>query len=323
MAILITGASGLIASRVADRLAGAGERVVGHSRRPDAEIIELVIGPEARENITWVAGDILDYGLLVETVRENEVDAVIHCAAIMGDDIKADPAYATRVNCAGTVNCFQAAKELGLKKVIFLSSSAAFPARLPAKPREKWGVADLAIYPFGLYGAAKLYGEHAAEYYYRTWGTDITTLRIGSICYGVGHRHGKSADLMRELLLRPALGELGVVQYDPEATDTFLHADDAARAAVLALDVKREKTRGAVFDLRGPESSVKAIRDYVLELLPGASITLLPGPSMASIKDVDTTATERDLGFRPHCSVEEGVRQTIDRMRRSHGLPPI
>jgi len=58
-------------------------------------------------------------------------------------------------------------------------------------------------------------------------------------------------------------------------------------------------------------------------LLPGASITLLPGPSMASIKDVDTTATERDLGFRPHCSVEEGVRQTIDRMRRSHGLPPI
>jgi nucleoside-diphosphate-sugar epimerase len=323
MAYLITGASGLIASRIVDQLATAGKPVVAYARKPDREVIDLVISPAARTNITWVAADILDYGQLVRTIRQNGVEAIIHCAAIMGDDIKADPPYATRVNCEGTVNCYQAAKELRLSKVIFLSSSAAFPTRLPAKPRGEWKMDDWVIYPFGLYGAAKLHGEHAAEYYYRTWGTDITTLRIGSICYGVGHRHGKSADLMRELLLKPALGEAGVVEYDEASTDTFLHASDAARAAVLALGVKREGTRGAVYNLIGPLSSVSAIRDFVLELLPGASITLVPGFSMATSKDADTTATERELGFRPQYSVQEGVRQTIDRMRRFHGLPPV
>ena len=296
--------------------------MIGYSRRPDPENIELVMSAEAKKNIKWVAGDILDYDLLVGTAERHGVHTLIHYAAIMGEEIKANPPYATRVNCEGTVNCFEAAKELGLKKVLFASSAGAFPSRLPDKPRSEWKADDFLIYPFGIYGAAKQYGEHSAEYYYRNWGTDITTLRIGSICYGVGHKHGKSADLMRELLLKPALGEPGVVDYDIDSVDTFLHADDAARAAVLALDVKREKDRGAAYNIRGPEASVRSIYEYVLELLPDASITFLPGHAMGNTKDGDTTAAERDLGFYPRYSVREGVRQTINRIREFHGLPP-
>ena len=323
MTYLITGATGLIASRIADQLAGAGGRVIGYSRSPDPEIIGFSMSAASKKNIEWVAGDILDYDFLVGTIKRSEADTIIHYAAIMGDEIKADPRYATRVNCEGTINCFEAAKELGLKKVLFASSSAAFPLRLPDKPRSEWKVADWIIYPFGMYGAAKQYGEHAAEYYYRNWGTDITTLRIGSICYGVGQKHGKSADLMRELLLKPALGEPAAVAYDVGALDTFLHADDAARAAVLALEVKRENSRGAAYNLLGPEASVRSIREYVLELLPDASITITPGHSMGTSKDADTTLTETELGFRPRYSIKEGVRETIDRIREFHGLPPV
>jgi UDP-glucose 4-epimerase len=323
MTYLITGATGLIASRIANQLAGAGSRVIGWSRSPDPEIIELIVSAEAQKNITWVSGDILDYDSLVGALRRYEVDTLIHYAAIMGEEIKADPRYATRVNCEGTVNCFEAARELGLKKVLFASSAGAFPSRLPKKARSEWKADDFLIYPFGMYGAAKQYGEHAAEYYYRNWGTDITTLRICSICYGVGHKHGKSADLMRELLLKPAVGEPSVVDYAIDNVDTFLHADDAARAAVLALGVKREKSRGAAYNIKGPEATVRSIYEYVRELLPDASITFTPGRPLGNSTDGDTTATEEDLGFYPQYSIKKGVRQTIDRIRKSRGLPPV
>jgi nucleoside-diphosphate-sugar epimerase len=58
MGYLVTGAAGLIASRIANQLASEGDRVIGYSRGPDPEIIKLIISAEAKKNITWVSGDI-------------------------------------------------------------------------------------------------------------------------------------------------------------------------------------------------------------------------------------------------------------------------
>jgi nucleoside-diphosphate-sugar epimerase len=254
-------------------------------------------------------------------MKQYSVDTLIHYAAIMGDEIKADPRYATRVNCEGTVNCFEAARELGLKKVLFASSSGAFPSRLPKKPPSEWKADDCLIYPFGIYGAAKQYGEHCAEYYYRNWGTDITALRICSICYGAGHKHGKSADLMRELLLKPALGEPAVIDYPMDNVDTFLHADDAARAAILALDVRREKTRGGAYNIKGPEATVRSIREYVSNCcrMPRS---LSPRSPLGNSRDGDTRLPRKIWASTPVLH-QKGVRQTINRIRESHGLPPV
>lgn len=321
MAHLVTGATGLIGSRVVNELATAGKSVIGYSRNPDQETVALVISKEAQQHVRWVRGDILDFDCLVNTITGHGVDAVIHCAATLGDEIKANPRLATRINCEGTVNVFEAARSLSLRKVVYASSNGAFPSRLPTKPQEEWTIDDYVLYPWGLYGAAKQYCEHAAEYYYRNWGTDITGVRIASICYGVGHKHGKTADLMRELLLKPAVGEPAFVDYDIDSVDNFLHADDAAHAAVLCLNAKREADRGIVYNVKGPLASVREIYGYVRELLPDADITFTGDHSNEVNKSSNTEATERDLGFCPRYSVKEGVKQTINRMREFHGLP--
>jgi len=135
MAYLITGATGLIASQIANQLAGAGNTVVGYDRKLDQEAIALVMTERAKSNVVWVTGDVLDYEFLKRTAQEYGVHTVFHYAAILGDDIVENPRYATRVNCEGTVNCYEVARELGLKKVIFASSNGAFPYQLPEKPQ--------------------------------------------------------------------------------------------------------------------------------------------------------------------------------------------
>jgi len=181
---------------------------------------------------------------------------------------------------------------------------------------------DYIIYPWGLYGAAKQYGEHAAEFYFRNWGTDITTVRI-CFGYGVGHKRGKTADLMRELVIKPALGEPGVTEYGIDYVDNFMLSDDLARAAILAAGIKRSADKGIAYNLKGPEASAGEIYQYVKELLPDAQVTFLNKYAPETNHGYDSKATERDLGFRPQYSTREGVELTITRVREYYGLPLV
>ena len=127
MTYLVTGGTGLIGSRIVRDLAREGEQVVVYDWRPARSSLERLLSEEEIEGmVKIVRGDVADSRQLFRTIQENNVKRIIHLASILMPESNADPLLALRVNCEGTVCVFEAARVLGLQKVVWASSNAIF-----------------------------------------------------------------------------------------------------------------------------------------------------------------------------------------------------
>lgn len=314
MAYLVTGGFGLIGTRIVRDLVRQGEQVVIYDVLSDGPALHQLLSEEERAKIKFARGDMTDLPLIMRTVKDNNVDRIIHMASILNEAADANPLLALKVICEGTLNIFETARILGLKKVVWASTVGVFG------PPEKYSVEYLpnnALHsPWGVYGACKSLNENLAVHYFNRWGVDNTALRYTRV-YGTGRPGGKA--VVTELMENPAIGKPGRVPLGDDVPD-WLYVDDAARATVLAARVPKTKTRA--YNVGGEIRSIKEVAEYVRKLLPGADITLLPGTTGMSWK-YESTVIEEELGFRPEWHVERGVREIINETRRQHGLPPV
>ena len=128
------------------------------------------------------------------------------------------------------------------------------------------------------------------------------------------------ADLVpNDVVLKPAAGEKGVVEYGDTAPN-WIYVEDAARATILAAQCPNPKTRN--FTIGGEIKPIPELRDYILRLLPDAQIELLPGV-FPSCFNLDSSAAEKELGYKYEYSAEEGARATINLIRAQRGLPLV
>jgi len=323
MTYLVTGGTGFIGSRIVRDLVREGEAVVAYDWSPETSGLErLLSAGEIKSRVKVIQGDVTDFSLLTRTLKENSVTRVIHMAALMLLEINANPLLGVRVNCEGTVAVFEAARLLGLEKVSWASSGSVFgPAeRYP----QEYLPNDAPHYPQNIYGYTKSLDEFVAAYYVRRYGLDITALRFVMV-YGAGQTRGRTAAIIRELVGNPALGKPGRV---PAAADNVLgwtYVDDAARAMVMADRVSHPGAEA--FSVRGAIHTVQEIADCVEELIPEADITLLPLERSASHTIMtckyDTSLIEAQIGYHPQWSMPQGIKETVNMVRRDNGLPPV
>ena len=323
MVYLVTGGAGFIGSRVVRDLVREGEQVVVYDWFPERSGLERLLSEEEiKSSVKIVHGDVTDFSHLIRTLKDNNVEKVVHMAAIMILEFNANPLLGVKVNCEGTASVFEAARFLGLKKVVWPSSGSVFGP--PEKYRQEYIPNDAPHYPQNIYGAAKSFDEFVAAYYSNRYGLDITTLRFVMV-YGAGQARGMTAAIIRELVCNPALGKPGKV---PAAGDNVLgwtYVDDAARATVMASKVSPTATKA--YSARGDIHTVQEIADYVRELVPDADITLLPLEKSASHTIMtckyDTTLIEEELGYRPQWTMKQGIKETMNAVRREHDLEPL
>ena len=92
MTYLVTGGAGFIGSRVVRDLVRMGEKVVVYDWFPERTALERVLAPqEIEDSVKIVQGDVTDYSQLIRALRDNEVEKVIHLAAIMLLEINRNP----------------------------------------------------------------------------------------------------------------------------------------------------------------------------------------------------------------------------------------
>lgn len=323
MTYMVTGGAGFIGSRVVRDLVRQKEQVVVYDWFPERTVLERLLGEEEiQSQVKMVQGDVTDFAHLIRTLQENSVEEVIHMAAVMLLEMNANPLLGVRVNGEGTVSVFEAARLLGLKKVVWVSSGSVFgPAE---KYPQEFIPNDAPHYPQNLYGAIKSFDEFVAAYYADRYGLDITALRFVMV-YGAWQTRGRTARIIQQLVCNPALGRPGKV---PAAGDNVLgwtYVEDAARA--MALAIKTGRTRNRAYSVRGEIHTVQEIADYVRELLPQADILLLPLERSKSHTIMtckyDTSLIEEELGYRSQWSMKQGIRETINLVRHEHGLPPV
>lgn len=319
MNYLVTGGRGFIGCYTVRQLQAGGHNVVCLAHNLDNTSMHEVLTPEQIEQITVVVGQLDNLPFLIKTMQDYKIDVIVHLGGVLGDTGEKDPAETVRVNISGTINIFEAARQTGIKRVVWGSSQTIFGSREFYK--ELYDVElvpnDAVPKPTLVYGATKVFNEFIAEWYFNKYGLETIGLRYCMV-FGVARQRG-AGQFATETINKPAEGLPGVVEYGDTAP-CWIYVEDAARATVIASQCPNPKTRA--FTIGGDITPLADIRDYILTLLPDAQITLKPGIFPAAY-NLDVSAAEKELGFKCEYTVFEGVRETINLVREKRNLPRV
>jgi len=304
MNVLVTGGAGFIGSNVVRLLLDSGRSVTvldnlstGYRRNIDETAVR------------FIEGDVRDADRVVQAAKG--ADVIIHMAASVGNQRSlTDPRADTAVNALGTLNVLEAARAVGVRKVVYSSSAGIF-GELRTLPIAE----NHPVEPDSPYGVSKLAGEKHCLAYSRLYGLEAICLRYFNV-YGVNQRfdaYGNVIPIFATLLLR---GEPLTVFGDGEQTRDFINVADVARANVLA--ACNRGVSGAFNLGSGTAVTVKHLVQ-LLEQAAGRSATVRHGPPRPG--DVrhslaDIRAVGQALGFAPAVTLEPGLAVYVDWLGR-------
>ena len=299
MKVLVTGGSGSLGHAVTLALVAAGDTVLSY---------DLAAPRERRSDVLYERGDVTDGVHLVRTAKEFGAEVIVHLAALLLVQTNQDPGLAVRVTCGGMVNALEAARILGIPRVVWASSGGVFGGYLDGAPIAN----DAAFRPNSIYSAAKLLNEHIAAQYADSFGIDTIGLRF-TLMTGPGRQGTGIADrLGQELIDKPARGKPGRVPFGDD-TACWLWLGDAA--AVVAIAVHHEgRAPTRVYNVGGEPRSIRDAARIVRRLLPTAELTLEPGKANLH-HPLDTTVIERELGWRTRTPLEDQLRLMLESAR--------
>jgi len=302
MRFLITGAAGFIGSHLANRLAREGHTVRG--------VDDLSTGDPASlsEDIHFTRGDINDRPKLWTLLQE--VDCVYHLAArVLVPESVLYPREYNNVNVGGTVTLMEAMRDVGVRRVVFISSGAIYGDQL-VQPMNERAVAN----PRSPYAVSKL----AAEYYIRTigelWGIETVCLRVFN-AYGPRQPLPPvHAPVIPNFLKQAAQNGTLVVSGDGNQTRDYVYVDDITNAMVTAATAPGINQE--IINIgSGRDTSVRELVHLVLEVTGGTpEIVYSPrnerGPARMC---ADISLAREKLGYQPQVSLRQGLVFTIER----------
>jgi UDP-glucose 4-epimerase len=308
MKYIVTGGAGFIGSHIAERLLTDGHEVVifdDLSSGKKENIAHLL----SQENVAFVSGTILDLPGLRKTFEG--ADGIFHEAAIASVPRSvADPGETHEVNLTGTLNVLIAARDCGVKKVVFASSAAVYGDN-PVLPKCESMAPDL----LSPYAVSKLAGEQYCSVFSTLYGVRCTSLRYFNV---FGPRQDPTSPYSGVItkFVSNTLGRRPLVIFgDGHQTRDFVDVRDVVQANILAMsgDVP------GVFNVaRGTQINLLELVDMIAEITGiTVAVTFAP-PAKGDVRDsvADISRAKESLGYVPRYSVREGLEETIKWFRK-------
>lgn len=314
MAILVTGGSGMIASRIVRNLVRRGEDVIAHDLNIDEELLNYVMTEEERGRVQFVQGDILDYERLIEVCRKNNVDKIIHTASMMGN--AKNPLTSVQINTGGMMRILEIARILNVKKVVYSSTNSVFDTQV-----DKVYYNDEPFAPDTLYGCTKAFNEYVAELYHRLYGLDITGIRISALVFGPLQRRGISGSIAMETLQKPAVGEKGCCPYNDYGA--WIYVEDVVKAHILALDTVRKGDMAGCYNIAGTVVPFEKMGEFSKSLIPDAVIEFKDKDLGQVYWNVNQDVARKELGYEPDWDVFDAFKETINECRKAAGMQAV
>jgi len=295
--VVVTGAGGCIGSWVLALLVRAGVPACAFDLSEDKRRPRLLIAEGDLEKIQWRTGDVSESKVIVEVFEALRPCAVIHLAALQVPFCKADPVAGAKVNVVGTVNVFEAARRLGIGRIAYASSIAAYGAM-----DEGHGAMHT------LYGAYKYCDEQIAKVYSQDWNVASVGIRPG-VVYGVGRDQGLTSKTTFAILAAAA-GKPYEVPFSGGVS--WLHAGEVASAFIHA--VSRERKGAPVFDMNGVYAPVEEGLRILRQIAPSAAITS-SGQPLAFPMHLPDEPLRAYLGEYGSMPLDRGIRETYESFR--------
>ena len=304
--VLVTGGAGFIGSHLVDDLVRSGQSVrvlddfstgLRSNLEHHAGIVEIVDGsltdPAAVERAVKGVGTVYHLGALASVARSVEAPAVSHAA------------------CAtGTVLLLDAARQAGVKRVVYAGSSSAYGG-VTGDIGQTEDILPTAKSP---YAAAKLAGELYMQAFAATYGLETVRVRFFNI-FGPRQRADSPYSGVIAIFAAALLdGRTPTAHGDGLQSRDFTYVANAVQALRRAADAPAEVASGNVYNV-GTGASVTVL-DLVAALnrILGTGITPAHGPERAGdvrFSRADISRTRRDLGYDPAVGFEDGLRETV------------
>ena len=303
---LITGVAGFIGSSIARALLERGEQVRGIDNLSTGKR-ENLQGMEKR--VEFREADLLD----LEAVRKacEGTACVFHEAAIpsVPKSVK-DPLGSNQANVDGTVNVLVAARDAGVKRVVYAASSSAY-GDTPTLPKHEGMVPN----PISPYAVAKLASEYYMTSFYRCYGLETVSLRYFNI---FGPRQDPSSPysgVLAKFTTQMLRGEQPTIFGDGSQSRDFTYIDNAVEANLSAAHAPAVKVAGTVLNVA---TGTRVDLNETCKML--AKLTGYRGePKYAPEREgdiqhslADITRAEKALGYKPKVGFEEGLRRTVE-----------
>ncbi len=298
MNAIITGGAGFIGSNLAEVLSRDNEVII---------VDDLSTGNDANIRgfeIELVKGSITDLDLLRKIFKG--ADYVFHQAAIpsVPRSIK-DPVSTNEANVTGTLKVLIAARDCGVKKVIFASSSSAY-GDTPELPKRE----DMNPNPLSPYAVTKLIGEYYCNVFDEVYDLKTAALRYFNVYGPKQDPHSDYAAVIPKFIKRIQEGKPPIIYGDGNQTRDFTSVDDVVSANILAAE---SDAKGVYNVATGKRITINELANVIMAIM-GRDLDPIhekprEGDVLHSLGDI--TKAKKDFGYAPGDKLEANLKETV------------
>jgi UDP-glucose 4-epimerase len=303
--VLVTGGGGFIGSNLVRGLLAHGDdvRVLDNFSTGSRTNLDDVAA-----DVEVVEGELRSYERVHNAVRGVEV--VFHLGALGSVPRSVqDPLTTSAVNVEGTLNVLLAARDEGIRRVVFASSSSVYGSAIELPARE-----DGPVDPISPYGVAKLAAERYCVSFSRVYHSfETVVLRYFNVFGPRQNPHSQYAAVVPLFLTAIARGEPVTFFGDGGQSRDFTYVDNVVEANLRAADA--EGANGRIFNIAaGSPASVDTLADTIATLLGKPVEKQYAPPRPGDLRDsyAEIAAAREVLGWEPTIGFEDGLRRTAD-----------
>jgi len=303
MRVLVTGGGGFIGSHLAGRLAALGHRVrildnFATGRRSNVVALDA--------DVDLIEGDIQSYERVHNAIAG--CDLVFHQAALPSVPRSvADPLTSNATNVIGTLNVLLAARDAGVRRVVFASSSSVYGTSHELPKRE-----DMAPMPVSPYAVAKLASEGYCRSFGEVYGLETVALRYFNVFGPRQDPRSQYAAVVPNFITSLLTGERPTIFGDGEQSRDFTFVENVVQANLLAMEA--DVAPGRVYNVAcGERVSLNQLFSVLRELADSGVEPVYAAPRAGDVRHslADLTASRRDLGYEPTVDLREGLRRSV------------
>ena len=295
---LVTGGAGFIGSHIVDRLVELGHNVTVI----DNETSQVHDNFYYNTKVKYYKLDIVDYEQTKDLYKN--IDYVFHCAAESRiQPTILNPLGAIRTNTLGTGTVLQCAREAGVKKVIYSSTSSGYG--LKNIPPLKEDMPDDCLNP---YSVSKVSGEKLCTMYSKLFGVKTIIFRYFNVYGEREPLRGPYAPVVGLFLRQHAAGEELTIVPDGTQRRDFTHVNDIVEANILAMQHNDHNHYGEVFNVgTGTNHSVLELA----ALISDNTKMIEPRQGEAYITLADNTKLRTVFGWKPSKKLEDYIKENL------------
>jgi UDP-glucose 4-epimerase len=301
---LVTGGAGFIGSHIATALVERGDRVRVLDNLSTGKSGNLA---HLAGKVEVIDGDLTDRGAVERAVKGAEV--VFHQAALASVPRSVAQPLDTNAACVtGTVNILDAARQNGVRRVVYAASSSAYGDQpVPVKSER------LMPAPISPYAAAKLAGELYCQAFTATYGLETAALRYFNVFGPRQDPQGAYAAVIPKFIVEMLAGRQPTIFGDGKQSRDFVFVGDVVRANLLAAE--SAKANGRMMNVAsGRQYSLLEVVEALNRVLGTTIQPKLAEPRVGDVRDslADISLAKELLGYEPTVSFEDGLRRTVE-----------